>query len=417
MWAIVRHLQLFATFESNKLYNIINNHFQRNRSEMTDEELVEQILSVNNGISREGLLERLEGEKRKTGGLISNETLLRMIAAEFGLNLSQAETRTPTLSISDLISGLYDVTIVGRVVAVFPPRAFNGKKSGKLASLLIADKTGILRVVLWNHQISLVESGEISVGRVVHFFHAYTKDDRSGKVELHVGSKSKVEICSGDAESDCPTIDQFCTKIGDISQGHKNRRVNVSGKVRNVSPVSIFERQDLSAGKVMRFALTDETGEISVVAWNEKADELEKALKQGVSLQMVNGRVKETLSKGLEVHVDGGTYVKISLTERFLKVAELRQDLNDVNLVGEVTTRPVTREVQTSKGEIVKVASFELKDETGKTWVAAWRKHAELACNLRSGQKIIIRNAYMRKGFGEQVEVSTKDTTSITPAC
>jgi ssDNA-binding replication factor A large subunit len=284
---------------------------------MTDEELVEQILSVNNGISREGLLERLEGEKRKTGGLISNETLLRMIAAEFGLNLSQAETRTPTLSISDLISGLYDVTIVGRVVAVFPPRAFNGKKSGKLASLLIADKTGILRVVLWNHQISLVESGEISVGRVVHFFHAYTKDDRSGKVELHVGSKSKVEICSGDAESDCPTIDQFCTKIGDISQGHKNRRVNVSGKVRNVSPVSIFERQDLSAGKVMRFALTDETGEISVVAWNEKADELEKALKQGVSLQMVNGRVKETLSKGLEVHVDGGTYVKISLTESF----------------------------------------------------------------------------------------------------
>ena len=208
----------------------------------------------------------------------------------------------------------------------------------------------------------------------------------------------------------------FRSKIGDISQGHKNRRVNVSGKVRNVSPVSIFERQDLSAGKVMRFALTDETGEISVVAWNEKADELEKALKQGVSLQMVNGRVKETLSKDLEVHVDGGTYVKISLTERFLKVAELRQDLNDVNLVGEVTTRPVTREVQTSKGEVVKVASFELKDETGKTWVAAWRKHAELACNLRSGQKIIIRNAYMRKGFGEQVEVTTKDTTSITPA-
>jgi hypothetical protein len=40
-----------------------------------------------------------------------------------------------------------------------------------------------------------------------------------------------------------------------------------------------------------------------------------------------------------------------------------------------------------------------------------------LACNLRSGQKIIIRNAYVRKGFGEQVEVSTKDTTSITPAC
>lgn len=384
---------------------------------MTDKELIEQILSVNNGISREGLLERLEGEKRKTGGLISNETLLRMIAAEFGLNLSQTETQTPTLSISDLISGLYDVTIVGRVVAVFPPRAFNGKKSGKLASLLIADKTGILRVVLWNHQINLVESGEISVGQIVHFFHAYTKDDQSGKVELHVGSKCKVEISRLDVDSDYPKIDQFCTKIGDISQGHKNKRVNVSGKARNVFAASTFERQDLSAGKVMRFTLADETGEMSVVAWNEKADKLEKALKQGVGLQIVSGRVKETLNKGLEVHVDGGTYVETSPTEAFLKVAELRQGLDDVNLAGEVATQPVTREVRTSKGELVKVASFELKDETGKTWVAAWRKQAELASNLRPGQKIVIRDAYMRKGLGEQAEVSTKDTTSITSAC
>lgn len=167
----------------------------------------------------------------------------------------------------------------------------------------------------------------------------------------------------------------------------------------------------------MRFTLADETGEMSVVAWNEKADKLEKALKQGVGLQIVSGRVKETLNKGLEVHVDGGTYVETSPTEAFLKVAELRQGLDDVNLAGEVATQPVTREVRTSKGELVKVASFELKDETGKTWVAAWRKQAELASNLRPGQKIVIRDAYMRKGLGEQAEVSTKDTTSITSAC
>jgi ssDNA-binding replication factor A large subunit len=283
---------------------------------MIDEELIEQILSVNNGISKEGLLKRLEGEKRKTGGLISNETLLRMIAAEFGLNLSLAEKRTPTLSISDLMSGLYDVTVFGRVLAVFPPRTFNGKKSGRLASLLIADRTGILRVVLWNHQIGLVESGDISVGKIFRFSHAYTKEDWSGKVELHVGSKCKVEICRGSIESDCPTTDQLCMRIGDISQGHKNKRVNVYGTAKNVFPASAFERQDLSTGKVMRFTLADETGEVFVVAWNEKADELEKVLKHGVSVQVVSGRVKDAVGGGLEVHVDGGTYVGLLESNR-----------------------------------------------------------------------------------------------------
>jgi ssDNA-binding replication factor A large subunit len=285
---------------------------------MIDEELIEQILSVNNGISKEELLERLEGEKRKTGGLISNETLLRMIAAEFGLDLSLAETRTPTLSISDLVSGLYDVTVFGRVLAVFPPRAFNGKKSGKLASLLIADRTGILRVVLWNHQIGLVESGEISAGQIVRLSHAYTKDDWSGKVEMHAGSKCKVEICRGNIETDCPTIDRLCMKIGEISQGHKNKRVNVHGRVRNVFPASTFEKQDLSTGKVMRFTLADETGEVFVVAWNGKANELEKVLKQGVNVQMVSGRVKEAVGGGLEVHIDGGTYVGLLESNRGL---------------------------------------------------------------------------------------------------
>ncbi len=96
--------------------------------------------------------------------------------------------------------------------------------------------------------------------------------------------------------------------------------MNVSGTVRNVFAASAFERKDLSTGKVMRFTLADETGEMSVVAWNEKADELKKALKQGVDLQIVSGRVKETLGKVLEVHVDGGTYVEISLTEGLRKL-------------------------------------------------------------------------------------------------
>jgi ssDNA-binding replication factor A large subunit len=60
-------------------------------------------------------------------------------------------------------------------------------------------------------------------------------------------------------------------------------------------------------GKVLRFTLADVTGEVAVVVWNEKAEELEAVLKRDVQVQLVNAKVK-TNSGGFEVHVDASTY-------------------------------------------------------------------------------------------------------------
>jgi len=120
------------------------------------EKIIEQILSRRPEISREEILERLEKEKRKTGGLIVDEILMRMIAAELGVEISR-ETSMPTLLIGDLIPSLSDITVIGRVVAVFPLKTFKADKSGKVASLLIADKNDVLRVVLWNDKTNLIE--------------------------------------------------------------------------------------------------------------------------------------------------------------------------------------------------------------------------------------------------------------------
>jgi ssDNA-binding replication factor A large subunit len=383
---------------------------------MMNEELVEQILSLNPTISKEALLERLEGERRRTGGLFSGEILLRIVAAEFGVNPSKAEVAMPTLSISNLIAGLYDVTVVGRVVAIFPSKAFNGKRSGKLASLLITDKTGILRAVMWNEQTSLIETGKIAVGQIARFSHAYTKEDRNGKTELHVGGKCETEINPADIHAeDYPTIERFLTRISELTSVQKNAKVNVLGLVTKLFPASSFERQDSSLGRVMRLGLADETGEITVVAWNERVDELEKTLKRGVKLQIVNGSVKKAMGEGLEVHVDGGTYVEaIPVAESFLKVADLKEGQANVNIQAEVATKPETREVRTSKGETVKLTTLRLEDETGQIQLTAWRKHADAAGSLKPGNKIIIRNAHIKKGFGELLEISTRETTSIT---
>jgi len=381
---------------------------------MTTEKIIERILSRQLEISREEILERLEKEKRKTGGLIADETLLRMIAAELGVEIL-GEASVPALSIGNLVLGLGDVTVVGRVVAVFPSKTFEVDKSGKVASLLIADKSDVLRVVLWNDKANIIESGKIKVGQIIRFSHGYTREDRSGKVELHIGDRGKIEINPQDVEAkDYPNISKFTTKIGEITQAYKNKKVNVIGTVKELFPASAFKRQDSSSGKVMRFIFADETGEISVVVWNEKVDELEKTLRKGIGLQIVNAKVKKAVSEGLEIHVDAGTYVEtMAPAEEFLKIAYLKEGLNSVNVEGEVVTKPMLRDVKTSKGELVKLAIFELIDETGRTWVSAWRLHVDSVKDLNVGEKIVIKNAYVKRGFGDQLELSTRETTSI----
>jgi replication factor A1 len=385
------------------------------KAKMSTDKLFDQILSRHPELSRKDILERLENEKRKMGGLISEEILLRMIAADLGIENQDGILSAPSLSIKDLIPSLNNITVVGRVVAVFSPRAFEGKRSGKIASLFITDKSGVLRVVLWNDKSSLIESGKIKTGQVARFCHGYTREDHYGNVELHLGERSEIEINPQSANAkDYPAISRFATKIKEVTEAHKSQRVNVVGVVREVFAASVFNRQDSSAGRVMRLVLADETGEIPVVVWNEKVDELENVLKKEIRLQIVNAKIKKATGRGAEIHVDAGTYVEQGVPkEEFMKIDGLKEGLNRVSVKGEVVSKPMLREVKTLRGELVKLASFELKDETGKIWVSAWREQVDFVKDLKTGDRIIIKNAYVKKGFDEQLEISTRNATSI----
>jgi replication factor A1 len=278
---------------------------------------------------------------------------------------------------------------------------------------MIADKEGVLRVMLWNDKVNLIESGELKVGQVARFSHGYTREDRNGKAELHLSGKSEIEINPQNVRAeDYPSISNFATRINELTKAHKN--IHLIGIVKEVFPSSTFTRQDLSTGKVLRFTLADSTGEVAVVVWNEKAEELEPYLKRNVELRLVNAKVKATSSGGFEVHVDASTYVDVSAeAAQLTKIASLNADLNSVNVEGEVSTKPVGREVKTSKGEMVKLAVFELKDDTGTVRVSAWRKHAEAVNNLKVGDRLRLTNAYVKKGFEDKIELSTRNATSI----
>jgi len=79
-----------------------------------------------------------------------------------------------------------------------------------------------------------------------------------------------------------------------------------------------------------------------------------------------------------------------------------------------VSTVPESKEVTTSKGETVKLRFFELKDDSGSIRVSAWRQHAEALSELKIGNKLLLENAYVKKGFGDKMELSTRSATSVS---
>ncbi|MCW4017564.1 MAG: OB-fold nucleic acid binding domain-containing protein [Candidatus Bathyarchaeota archaeon] len=382
---------------------------------MTPESIIQQILEKKPDLSREQIQVRLSVARNMTGGLIAEESLLRMIAAELGVDVEGSEDGpfSHRLSLGHLVVGLNNATVTGRVVAVYPVKTFDGAKSGKLASVTIVDNDGLVRVVLWNEKADFVESGELKVGEIVRFAHGYTKADKYGTPELHMGNRSSVELEPQNVkQQDYPTISKFTTKINELSLNQKN--VNLEGTVKDVFGSSTFTRSDQTDGKVLRAKVADKTGEVMVVFWNEQADAVESKLRRGAPIQIVNGRVKPSQNDEVEVHVDFQTYVDVSeVPLDLVKIGVLAEGFNDVSVEGEVASVPVSREVRTSKGEQVRLASFDLQDETGIVRVTAWWDHSETASDLMIGEKVVLENVYAKMGYNGKMELSTRSATVI----
>jgi replication factor A1 len=387
------------------------------------EQVVERILVTRRDLSREEVLKRIYEKKRSAEDYLLDDVAARMIAAELGVDMPQKEEQFKSeITTSDLVSGLNDVTLTARVITAYPVQTFSKPDltEGKVARLLLADKNGTLRLVLWNDKISLVENDKIKQGNIVRVLHGYVREGLDGKLELHLGQKGEVQVSPPSVvEKDYPKIDAFMDKIGSLTQ--KNKNANVLGTVFDVYSMSEFKRKDGSTGKVRRVRLRDETGEISLVFWNEKVDELGDVQRNN-QLRIMNARVKTQPDGRMELHVDNSAQIEKLAGESLpqaLVAGEVTRRIADLTEGGlftveaTVATAPNIREVTTSQQEKVLLASFDLADDTGKIRVTLWRKQAELGKDLTVGTRIKLENVYAKKGFSNLLELTSRNSTTI----
>lgn len=140
-------------------------------------------------LTEEGLADRIKEKLDQLSGLISEEGASHIIANELNVKILEP---AENLKIKNLVGGLTNITISGKVVKKYEVRHFDSNgRQGKVGSLLIGDETGVVRLVLWNDQADQME--KINEGDVLKIESGYLKEQNNRK-ELHINSRSALQI-------------------------------------------------------------------------------------------------------------------------------------------------------------------------------------------------------------------------------
>jgi replication factor A1 len=369
--------------------------------------IVGEILSKRRDLSQEEILALIDQKKQEGQGLLSDEGAARLVAEELLIRTRGRELGR--MQVKDLVSGLNDVTISGRVLLAWPPQEFQRRDGtpGRVMSLLLVDRTGRVRCALWDRHADLASRSGNLQGRIVRIGHAYTRQGLAGDAEVNAGDRSSIEFDPPDMPNlDFPEFEELFIPIGEI--GADTNQVNIVGIVQADARRYSFAKED-RRGSVLRTVIADKSGSVPVVAWNERAEEL-RDIKKGDILQIVNARTRLDNNARLELHVEARSQTAILTSPpgylkmpapRTYKIADLTAQIGSVDLSLCILAKSPPRELKRSTGETVKFSSLLVADDTGIASITLWDDKAELVNQLAEGDSVRANGVSIRERLGE----------------
>ncbi len=221
----------------------------------------------------------------------------RVLPSDAKLDLPEME-EAKIYKLAEMEEGLQNVNVAGRVMRILPIKEFtSGNRTGKLASLILIDETGILRAVLWNEKADHVK--KIKQGDTVLIRSGYTKPSLTGEMEVHVPSRGSIHINPENVKvADITTlINKHAEekKISDIKPDDRN--VRIIGTIEDVdeSPImfeicrecgsrienvagewlcDICGEAEPAYGMVISCGVSDGSGDIRAVFYRDLAEQL-----------------------------------------------------------------------------------------------------------------------------------------------
>jgi replication factor A1 len=202
-------------------------------------------------------------------------------------------------TIDALTLGQSDVSLRGLVLGTDDVRTFerDDGSEGRVANLTLGDETGRIRVTLWDERADRAE--ELDPGTAVEIVDGYVRE-RDGSLELHVGDRGAV-----DEIEESVAFEPTATPIEGVEI---DETVDLAGVVRSTDPKRTFDRDDGSEGQVRNLRIQDDTGDIRVALWGEKAD---KDIGPGDEILAADVEVQDGWQDDLEASAGWGSTVVV----------------------------------------------------------------------------------------------------------
>ncbi|MFX1264333.1 MAG: OB-fold nucleic acid binding domain-containing protein [Promethearchaeota archaeon] len=394
-------------------------------SEDSDESIrIDDVIQLRGGYVRRGLGENLEIQMGRMSGIKRlDEHELEDLEVDVG--------EPPSKKISDLQEREFNITLLGKVMRVFPLSTFTRKTDGtegKVMSLIVADETGETRLVFWDKDAEEIEN--VTGGEVIRVRGGNTRRGRYGNIEVHVGRSAQIErgldikIDTGEyAPSAGAPAPVGKKQIGEITA--QMRDVDLDGRVVRIFPVNTFDREG-GEGRVQNVIIADETAQIRLTFWNEDVDKIKK-IKEGDVIRVTHAYAKEGFRGGVEVHVGRRAEIKINPRDSPLKklnlsdlasvpslgapgpvgkkqIGEITDQMGDVDLEGKVVRIFPVNTFDREGGE-GRVQNVIIADETAQIRLTFWNEDVDKIKDLQEEDVISVTHAYAKEGFRGGVEV------------
>jgi len=166
------------------------------------EDIIQKIISTT-GMDRTAVEKRIEEKQMELSGLVSKEGAAYIVAKELGLDLVKALRKT--VELGKITAGITNISVRGRIERIFEPREFESKgRKGIVASMIIADASGRIRITLWDQQAEVVKN--LEPGIAIEIFGAYTKENNRGEAELRIGRRGGLKVIE---DSTLPSVEEM----------------------------------------------------------------------------------------------------------------------------------------------------------------------------------------------------------------
>lgn len=235
-------------------------------------EQIKKKITEEKKISNEEVEAKIKAKLEELSGLISEEGAAHIIANELGVNLMK--TGDGQTKIGNLIPGMKDVEIAGRVIRKYDIRTFKKDQGeGKVAKFLVGDDTGITMITLWNDKTDWMS--EIQEQDIIKATGLNIRDN-NGRSEAHAAEGSQLTKNPEGVEIQRNTQTQQLQKkkISELTEQDQNVELFVT--IVQVFDPKFFEprTQGEVGSAVLNLFVDDGSDNIRTVFWKDQIQNL-----------------------------------------------------------------------------------------------------------------------------------------------